>query len=206
MPVHACAARCSTAGARASASACGVFAGAAPAMYFSSEPPRPTLMRAPGNGAERVAQLAARSTCLLTPPRSPRGVRLSVSVALRTSAAPPRRERVGAGRAAADGGVDAASRARSLATIWRACFGGGVGLLEASRRAAARCRPASASRSSGGMKPVGSSGTSASEPKKKTARRSCVSDAVAQAPADPAHVDRDPARLRRAASSARLSM
>jgi hypothetical protein len=56
--------------------------------YFSLEPPKPTLTRAPGSAAS-ASRSSCSMVCLVTPPRSSRGVRLIVSVALRTSAAPP---------------------------------------------------------------------------------------------------------------------
>ena len=57
-------------------------------MYFSLEPPKPTLTRAPGMTAS-ASRSRLSTACLVTPPRSPRGVRLSVSVACRTSGTPP---------------------------------------------------------------------------------------------------------------------
>jgi hypothetical protein len=57
-------------------------------MYFSPlEPPKPTLSWAPGMTASASRNWRSTS-CLVVPERSPRGVRFSVSVALRTSAAP----------------------------------------------------------------------------------------------------------------------
>ena len=56
-------------------------------MYFSAEPPKLTLMRAPGT-ATRASRSCCSTACFLTPPRSERGVRFRVSVALRTSGLP----------------------------------------------------------------------------------------------------------------------
>ena len=55
-------------------------------MYFSPEPPRPTLVRTPGSSASTVRMFCS-ITCLRTV-RSPRAVSRIVKVALRTSAAP----------------------------------------------------------------------------------------------------------------------
>ena len=61
-----------------------------------AEPPRPTLMRAPGNGVQRVADLLL-DRLLAMPLRCAACSGWSASPALRASAAPPRRERVAAG-------------------------------------------------------------------------------------------------------------
>ena len=61
---------------------------ASTSTYFSLEPPKPTLTRAPGSTSSAVRNWVSIA-CLLTPLRSPRGVMLMVRVALRTSAAPP---------------------------------------------------------------------------------------------------------------------
>ena len=54
-------------------------------MYFSPEPPRPTLLRTPGSGSSAVRILFS-IPCLRG--RSPRSASRMVSVALRASAAP----------------------------------------------------------------------------------------------------------------------
>ena len=61
---------------------------ASTSTYFSLPPPRPTLMRAPGSTAS-ASRSCSSITCFFTPWRSLRGVMLIVSVALRTSGAPP---------------------------------------------------------------------------------------------------------------------
>ena len=64
---------------------------ASTSTYFSLLWPKPTLMRAPGSTAS-ACRNSPSMACLLTPCssplRSPRGVRFSVSVALRTSGRP----------------------------------------------------------------------------------------------------------------------
>ena len=54
-------------------------------MYFSPEPPRPTLLRTPGSGSS-AARIRFSMPCLRG--RSPRSASRMVSVALRASAAP----------------------------------------------------------------------------------------------------------------------
>ena len=78
---------------------------ASTSTYFSLPPPSPTLTSTPGITLSAVRKRRSMA-CLLTPPRSLRGVRFRVSVALRTSACPLRTERVAAGPPAANRRID----------------------------------------------------------------------------------------------------
>jgi hypothetical protein len=128
--------------------------------YFSPEPPRPTLLRTPGR-VSSAARMLFSMPCLRG--RSPRASSRMVSVALRVSAprrrqrvAPPSRRRWWCTRSS-----HAPLRPRAGAR------------LRPRPRVCASVAPGGSSRytwvcelSSGGMKPVGSSGISASEPTK----------------------------------------
>ena len=71
----------------ACAASVGPSSPASTSTYFSLEPPSPIFSRTPGRASS--ASRNSRSTaCFFKPPRSPRGVRLMVRVALRASATP----------------------------------------------------------------------------------------------------------------------
>ena len=132
--------------------------------YFSPEPPRPTLLRTPGS-VSSAARILFSMPCLRG--RSPRGDSKMVSVALRVSVlAPPMKGSVPAEPPPMV--VYTLCTCSTWAMRWRAS--------SATARVCASVAPGGSSRytwvcelSSGGMKPVGSSGISASEPMKKAA-------------------------------------
>ena len=166
---------------------------ASTSTYFSDEAPRPTLTRAPGSTSSAWRSCAS-TACLLTPPRSSRWVMLIVRTALRTSVHALRRERIAAGGAAADRGVDQLDVAVALHDLARllrpqssVCSEGAarrqrdrdLGLRQVVRRDEAggqqRHQREAAEEEGGG-------GQQRQQP-------------VLEAPGGPAQVDRDPARL-----------
>ena len=127
---------------------------------FSDEPPKPTFTRAPGSSA-RASRNCASTACFLTPWRSPRGVMLIVRVATRTSDAPPTMN----GSAPVlppPMAVYTSFTCGFFCTITRAC--------SAAAYVCCSVLPGGSvtvtwvcDRSSGGMKPVGSSPTSTND-------------------------------------------